>query len=107
IIRKNRINERCLDIQFGSSKRYIDDNPLESYEIFYAYYIWERTADEGGYQDTIFTFRDNYANQYIDTTSAVPCLYQFDKIKITCDDLPAYLQTFPLNQKSSYQYELK
>ena len=99
--------ERCLDIQFGSGKRYHSGNLLEDKDIFDEYYVWERFSDEGGFQDTLFTLKENSQNNWIETTTPVPCLYKFNKVKLICDELPSYFKEYNFEPISSTEYELK
>jgi hypothetical protein len=106
IQKKYRPEERCLDIQFGSGKRYHSGNLLESYEIFNHYYVWERFADEGGFADTIFSLEENVAGQYIDRTDAAECLYRFDKLKINSERMLTCFDGIQAVQLSPTEYEL-
>lgn len=107
ILKKYRELERCLDIQFGSGKRYHSGNLLEEYEIFNNYFVWERFSDDGGFNDTIFTLKEDTHNKWIETTDPVSCLYQFNKVKIICNQLPPYFEPFNPEPISSTEYEIK
>ncbi|MGD1841535.1 MAG: hypothetical protein ACFB0B_11660 [Thermonemataceae bacterium] len=96
ILKYYREVERCLDIQFGSGKRYHSDSLLEQYDIYNTYFVWERFADEGGFDDHIFTLEEEFYDKqkYISTTERKPCLYRFNKVKLICDELSDYFQQF-------------
>ena len=107
ILKKYRPEEKCLDIQFGSGKRYHSGNLLEDYEIYNKYFVWERFSDEGGFNDTIFTLKEDEHNKWIEETPPVSCLYGFDKILIKCNELPEYFNQFNFMEGLPNQYELK
>lgn len=94
IQKKYRIDEKCLDIQYGSGKTY-GDSFLECYEVFDKYYVWERVADEGGSHDTIFTLNDS--GEWVGETDRSACIYKFNKVKIKTNNLsPYFLMYNPL-----------
>lgn len=104
IQKKYRKEEKCLDIQYGSGKTYAD-NFLASYEIFSSYDVWERSADQGGFDDNIFTLIDD--GEWIDTTDYIPCLYRFNKVKIKSDSLSPYLKRFNPVEINPNQFEIQ
>lgn len=106
-MKKYRELERCLDIQFGSGKRYHSENLLESHDVYEKYIVWERLANEGGSNDSIFTLTVDEKNNWVETTLPQPCLYGFDKIRIFCNQLPAYFEPFNPEAKRSSEYEIK
>lgn len=106
ILKIYREAEKCLDIQFGSSKRSHSENSLEEYDIFNNYYVWERLSDDGGADDTIFTLQEDSHNKLIERTDPVSCLYRFNKIKIICNQLPSYFEQFNPESISSTEYEI-
>jgi len=103
IQKKYRVAEKCLDIQFGSGKMYADD-PLECYEVFKKYYVWERVADEGGYNDLIFTLMDN--GEWIDKSNSNACLYQFNKVSIKTKTLSSYYMKYHPIKIGQDEFEL-
>jgi hypothetical protein len=104
IQKKYRKNEKCLDIQFGSSKTY-GDNHLESFEIFHNYYVWERVADEGGFDDIIFTLKDS--GEYIETTDITPCIYKFNSVKIKTTSLSDYFASYNPIKLGENEFEIQ
>lgn len=108
INRKYRWEERCFDIQFGSSKRYHSDNLLEEKEIIAKYDIWEITADEGGFEDQLCCYVLDTKNDWVTTSDYEDCIYGFDKIILELDeDLPENLDAFKEHQTSGSSFELK
>lgn len=103
IQKKYRNNEKCLDIQFGSGKTYGDDY-LESYEIFQNYYVWERVADEGGFDDSIFKLVEN--GDSVEKTFIEPCTYRFNKVNIKSDSLSNYYSGYHPIQISENEFEI-
>ncbi len=92
ILKKYRELEKCLDIQYGSGKRYHSGNLLEDKAIYDKYDVWERFADEGGGADTIFTLK--YDGQWVDITNPIPCTYAFDKVRVFADEKPSYFEQY-------------
>lgn len=77
------INEHCLNIVFGSSKRFhTSDYILERKEIAEKYHIWERIADEGGVSDRLLQYKYDDIKGYVDYFNAEDCWYGFDTIRI-------------------------
>jgi hypothetical protein len=107
IIKKYRSLEKCLDIQFGTGKRFHSGNLLEDYDVFREYTVWERTADEGGFRDSIFTLVENKENQYIEVGNLEPCKYRFNKVRISYpDELPSFIEKFEPVSISATEYEI-
>ena len=99
ILKKYREPEKCLDIQFGSGKRYHSGNLLEDKAIYDKYDVWERFADEGGGADTIFTLE--YDGQWVDSTRSVSCTYAFDTVRVFAYEDAPYFEQY----KSGQDYE--
>jgi len=71
----------CLDIQFGSSKRYQTENYiLEDKHFIDTYYVWERIADEGGFNDQICQYKWD-SNDSMVINDYRDCTYGFDRIR--------------------------
>lgn len=104
IQKKYRSDEKCLDIQFGSSKTYAD-NLLECYEVFNKYYVWERVADEGGFDDTIFTLMND--GEWVDRTYSTACLYRFNKVKVKSKTLSPYFLKWNPKKISDNEFEIQ
>lgn len=104
IQKKYRNDEKCLDIQFGSSKTY-GDNLLESYEVFHNYYVWGRVADEGGFDDFIFTLKDS--GEYVEKTDVASCIYKFNKVKLKTTSLSPYFVSYNPIKISENEFEIQ
>jgi hypothetical protein len=105
ILKKYRAEERCLDIQFGSSKRY--SNPLETAEIHQDYIIWERIADEGGFPDQLYQYQWNEEGKYVHMKSFGDAIYAFDKLIYHGEDLPKSLHQYRQDQTSFDEHILQ
>ncbi len=104
ILKKYRTAERCLDIQFGSSKRY--DNLLEADEFHREYIVFERIADEGGRTDRLYQYDWNENHGYIYMKSLGKAMYAFDSIILHAEELPEDLKHFDFDQKALDTYYL-
>jgi hypothetical protein len=72
-------HDGCVEIQYGSAKV---DTPLkeesgEYHHVLEKYFVWERLANEGGWEDQIAEIRRD------DICIRRECLYAFDAVRIS------------------------
>jgi hypothetical protein len=92
IVKKYRPNEKCLDIQFGSGKRYYA--PLEERLLFDKYYIVERESNEGGL-DNIFEYIPLDEGGITRSTQR-PCFYKFNGLLVETEREAELQKVLPL-----------
>lgn len=83
IVKKYRPSSRCLDIQFGSTKR--EENICCLPDVFNKYYIVERINYEGSL-DRIFEYEKREEDDFAKQAQSRLCKYAFDRILITSDE---------------------